>query len=288
MTESLFIPDVIEENSNGIFARHPIRATLPVLLATTTDDRPDDFNTARKPLITVACANLSEFNFQFDSSFIGPTAVLGFDSLARIIKAHPGSPMSVFGHADPTGKQGYNKHLSERRARAVFGVMINDPSIWVDLFLHHQDTPGDNWGPRVLRSVAAALGGDPGEGDAALDSRARDAIRKVLGLGATALVVQADPKMLLALFTLYFVFIRGAGFPTLGRSDFLGTTGQKAAFQGCSEFNPQLLLSRNELAGFEKGGEDGEQARNDANEPNRRVLIFLFAKGSTVDPKKWP
>ena len=97
----IFIPDLIEENQAGIFARHPARATLPVLTAPTTPDRAGATNRVRQHLVTVACSNLSDNTFAFDSSVMSPDMAEGIEGLAKLIALYPGSPLTIFGHADP-------------------------------------------------------------------------------------------------------------------------------------------------------------------------------------------
>src|ERR1700710_3019862 len=128
------IPELIEETSVGIFARHPQRFELPVLVARTTADRADASNRVRQSLVTVACANLKDFAFAFDSSFLAPESAPGFTSLSKLLTLYPGFPISIFGQADPVGSPEYNKFLSERRARSVFGLLLRRTDVWEHLF----------------------------------------------------------------------------------------------------------------------------------------------------------
>jgi outer membrane protein OmpA-like peptidoglycan-associated protein len=41
---------------------------------------------------------------------------VSFGKLQRLREGHAGSPFSVFGHADPTGDDTFNKRLSDHRA----------------------------------------------------------------------------------------------------------------------------------------------------------------------------
>jgi hypothetical protein len=71
----------------------------------------------------------------------------------------------------------------------------------------------------------------------------------------------------------------------LTKSDFLAQGADpkgKGDVQGCSEFNPLLVLSNPELSTLSKAQRDQE------NEPNRRVVIFLFRPGTTVSAADWP
>jgi len=292
MPSSIYVPDMIDENPNGIFAAHPNRAMLPVIVAPTTDARSAAHNTIRKDFVVVACANLKEYNFAFDSSVVEPRARDGFIALARLLARYPKCPMSLFGHADPTGEETYNKWLSERRARAIYAVMIRDPDIWEQLYRDQQGAPGDNWGLRSLQLMLDGMGFMPGNYDGKMDDRTRDAIRECLGLPPLA-PVGNTAAIRKAIFERYMDWLRTdpvgkVTFPGLGPDDFLGGAKQKATLQGCSEFNPQYLLGRVELKGMEAGGDEGKAARNAAFEPDRRVVIYLFAQGTKIDPKKWP
>ena len=64
-------------------------------------------------------------------------------------------------------------------------------------------------------------------------------------------------------------FLDGAKTP-------LGAPGD---LQGCSELRSELIFARDERKDFEERGKPGEEDRNAANEPNRRVVIYVFDKG---------
>jgi hypothetical protein len=96
------------------------------------------------------------------------------------------------------------------------------------------------------------------------------------------------PKTRRALFLAYMDAIcvdeEGAPFH-LDKGEFLGggvDLGGKGDVQGCGEFNPALLLSREELRTLPKPERDVE------NTPNRRVVAFLFRPGARVDALRWP
>jgi hypothetical protein len=63
-------------------------------------------------------------------------------------------------------------------------------------------------------------------------------------------------------------------------------SGGKGDYQGCSEFNPEVLFSKEEETEFAR--EDNKEERDAANAPNRRVIVLLFRPGSQVDPARWP
>ena len=70
----------------------------------------------------------------------------------------------------------------------------------------------------------------------------------------------------------------------LKKTDFLGrgAAGGKADYQGCSDFNPLLLLSKDENKSLSK------TKWRLLNQPNRRVVLFLFSATRKIDPSQWP
>jgi len=54
------------------------------------------------------------------------------------------------------------------------------------------------------------------------------------------------------------------------------------ALQGCSRFNPVKLLPISVMNG------DDQDARNAADAPNRRVIMFFFRKGVKITKADWP
>jgi len=70
-------------------------------------------------------------------------------------------------------------------------------------------------------------------------------------------------------------------------SEFLGRgqdPGGKGDYQGCSEFNPVLRFS----AADEQALSTQKPERDRRNASNRRVLVFLWPPGLTIDPAGWP
>lgn len=237
---------------HGTVASHPGRETQPFLVAPTTAE---DFNTFGLDLIPVACLSLNDILFEFDSSFVTPDAIKILQHLPDLRQRHKNSkgelpPLSVFGHADPVGQDEYNKSLSGRRAKAVYGVLTHDVGLWHSLL----NTPlgGDNWKSKNLLARMRSALNDTG-------NRAVDA-------------VIADYQKLLCPIA-------------IAKSDFLGQGADpqgKAAFQGCSDFNPLIILSKSDATTL------SHEDRNKANEPDRRVVVFLFRAGTKVNASLWP
>jgi len=253
----------------GISGEHaPGGEQLEFLVGPSTSS---EFNTAHLRLIPIACWRVDDVRFRFDSSF--PLFDLSSDAsnpndiraelkaLSDLVKAHPASPLSVFGHADPVGNDDYNKTLSGRRATAIYALLIRDTSLWDNLF--NKPFGGDNWHTDVLESMQKATGLPKGTQNSVLFKR-------------------------------YMDLLCGAGFQ-LQKTDFLAQgadSGGKGDFQGCGEFNPLLLFSKETQSTFDaaaqKKDKNGLQERDAANAPNRRVMVLMFRKGSKVDPAKWP
>ena len=302
----IFVPDFIEETSRGIFARHASRASLPVLTAPTTTLRPSASNRVRQHLVVVACANLKDSAFAFDSSFIDRSMAEGFDSLSKLVTLYPGAPLTLFGHTDPEGPAGgadqYNKFLSERRARAVYALLLRRTEIWEQLFSdagERQHVLGDNWGLRSVQHMLDALeffpGNLDGKPDAATDSALADFVEKRTGTRPKR--GQNDAPTRALLFKAYMDFLTPVDPEDATRKwqlppeRFLNGAAGKVSgpgdFQGCSAFNPQLVLARAELDALAKEGDIGRASRHGLHEPNRRVVIYLFAPG-TIMPDRWP
>lgn len=298
----ILIPDLVEETSTGIFARHPARFELPVLVAPTTEDREQATNRLRQSLVAVACANLKDYAFDFDSSFLAARSADGFANLQKLTALYPGSPLSLFGQADPVGDPVYNKFLSERRARAVFGLLLRRTAVWEQLYsdeTERQHVPGDVWGVRVIQAMLVALGFTPGA-DGKWDAATRQAFSDCivsLGGAVPGHSVANSPATRKVLFAAYMDLLCPPDPANPSRkwqlqpSDFLGggqaPLGAPGDLQGCSEFNPQLLFAQEEEDDFKARGKDGKADRNAANEPNRRVVIYLFEPLATK-PSTWP
>jgi OmpA-OmpF porin, OOP family len=68
---------------------------------------------------------LRGINFDFDKSNIKREWAGVLDEAARIMKERPNIKVMVEGHTDSKGTEPYNQKLSERRARSVFGYLVD-------------------------------------------------------------------------------------------------------------------------------------------------------------------
>jgi peptidoglycan-associated lipoprotein len=64
-------------------------------------------------------------HFGFDRAEIEPSAHAALDRFASVVQRHyAGSHLTVEGFADPAGSEAYNRQLSQRRAQAVEGYLL--------------------------------------------------------------------------------------------------------------------------------------------------------------------
>jgi len=248
-------------SEGGIAGTHPAPRGLELRVGSTTADQ---FNVITFPLIAIACFRVDDIRFGFGTSFV--TTDPNDDQndirkemqlLVDLREANPQSPLCVFGHADPVGNDDFNKQLSGRRAIVIYALLISttDPDSAVKLW--QGVAKAENWGSNERQHMQTTTGLPDGTADADLFK---------------AYMQKLAPPAL-----------------KIGKQDFLAQgkdPNGKGDFQGCSEFNPQLIFSKEKNDAFEKDPE--KTARNDANSENRRVIVLLFQKGSKVEPANWP
>lgn len=259
-----------DASAAGMVGDHPEVSPFRILAAPSTEDQ---FNRIRLPLVSVACWAVDDVRFAFDSSFVnadcsggaGPPEDIRVElaALKSLVEAKPGCPLALFGHADPVGDDSYNKALSERRSRALYALLIfgTEPETAVGYW--QSIAKAEHWGKPQSDAMQAFVTANGGNSSAGL-------VRTYMGLLAAA-------------------------GPAMSKTDFLAQgagADRKGDFQGCSEFNPLVVFSQEKQAAFDsakaKNDGPGMDERNAANAPNRRVLGFLFRKGTRVDPAKWP
>jgi peptidoglycan hydrolase-like protein with peptidoglycan-binding domain len=268
-------------------------------VAPTTSDR---VNTLRQRLIVRACWRMNRSLFEFDSSFIRPEISEDLKRLQALRKGSPRTLIGVFGHADPSGEDDYNKELAGRRATALFALLTRDPAAWEKLF--SSPSGGDNWGlrstqrilTRLTRKSPAPNPSDPnvyytGTVDGTFGPLTDRAIRDFQTDNGLAVDGIAGPNTRAVLYPLYMDAIsisEGSPFK-LEAKDFVGEgadPGGKGAMQGCGEFNPVRILSK---ADQQKLAQSKEQrARDPRNAQNRRVTLFLFEKATLPPLAEWP
>jgi hypothetical protein len=268
----------------GVAADHlplplPVGIVAPALVA-------KEHNTIKSSLVPFACWRAQDMRFEFGSSIVGPDMRAEVAELKKLIDRHTlpnpqGVPtfkpaLSVFGHADPTGNDDFNKVLSGRRAQAIYAMLTRKVDLWDQLHANPQGQ--DKWEPKAIFTMQDALGRPRSSPLAAGARRAlfKDYMDDLCTVrdaaGQPVLDAQGQPVQL-----------------QLQTTDFLGNgadPGGKADFQGCGEFNPFLIFSDSKSKIF--ADPDFKDLRDAENAPNRRVLIFLFRAGVRVDPSAWP
>jgi len=248
-------------SDGGVTGQHEPVAPIELRVGSSTADQ---MNTVRLRLIPVACFRVDDIRFAFDSSFVFSDPADDKNDiraelrlLADLLDKHPQSPLSVFGHADPVGNDDYNKQLSGRRATVIYALLIANTQASTAVTMWQSVSKQEKWGERERQTMQALTGLPSGTPESEL---IKAYMQKLL-----------PPEL------------------KLGKQDFLaqGVDAKgKGDFQGCSEFNPLLIFSTPRNNDFES--QKTKTARNDANAPNRRVMVLLFRKGSKVDPAKWP
>ena len=243
---------VVSSSDLGTTASHPLRVVHSLYVAPSTAG---EVNSFALDILPVACMALADILFEFDSSFVTPHIANVIKDLPGLREKHRGKSgklptLTIFGHADPTGEDEYNKKLSGRRALAVYGLLTQDVSVWENLY--NDPRGGDDWKSKnVVSSMKKALGdGAPG----AREDLFRAYMEKLCPF-------KLEKKDFL-----------GGGADSSGKADYLG----------CGEFNPLRLLSQKENQKLSK------PQRNKENQPNRRVVIYVFRPGDRVNAKTWP
>jgi hypothetical protein len=255
----------------------------------------EEFNTLGERLTPKGCFRLEDVRFEFDSSFIKPEAAQEMPLLADLIekytlKTPDGSvkpPLSIFGHADPVGRDEYNKRLSGRRATAVYAMLVRDVDMWESLYSN--PAGGDEWGTKSIQTMLASLNYSPGPIDGIVGEKTKSSIRAFQGDHGIKVDGIAGPSTRKELSRAYMDMLCCSRLELNKEENFLAKHNDdkgKGDYQGCGEFNPVLMFSREEHERYQQAQDKTE--RNNENSSNRRVLILLFPPGRHIDPDLWP
>jgi len=266
----------------GYAGSHKIQDQFPILAA---PSHGKEKNTIREELITVACWKIDDVRFHFDSSFVMPGSKPEFAEFAAVRASVPGAPLSLFGHADPVGDDTYNKKLSGRRAKAIYGVLTRDVAMWEQLYSNSEGV-SDDWKLNHLQIMLGALGFDPGNTSGNATAKSNQAIKDFQSKNGGPSTGSADTATRAKLFKAYMDFLCPVTVP---KGEFLGggaSPAGKADYQGCSEFNPLMMFSAAENQKFSASSNKTE--RNAENQVNRRVLGLFFRPGTKVPLDAWP
>lgn len=228
-------------------------------------------NTIRMELVAVACWRMDDSGFSFGSSFLTSETRDDFGALAGLADRYPGSPLSIFGHADPVGDDAFNKVLSGNRALSVYGVLTHSPAVWESLYTEAGGAQG--WGSTAISHMLAALGYD-----SVRTFQEKTGLQPVDNIAGK----QTREK----LFTDYMKWLCPRVWQ---KSAFLGGGADaqgKGDYQGCGEFNPSMVFSQAESEAFSQS--ENREERDSQNSVNRRVVIFFFQPGTSASALKWP
>src|SRR5579859_5067245 len=163
-------------SDGGVHGLHPSADSPTFFVAPTTAE---EFNNTRLPLIPIACWRVRRNPLPFDPSFLAadPSAASAgapndirseLLNLISLVQAHPGCPLSVFGHADPVGTDDYNKLLSGRRAMAIYALLIFNTDSGTALKLWRDNAGKENGGANQRDMMQSFTGLPSGTQDPAL------------------------------------------------------------------------------------------------------------------------
>ncbi|MBM3790476.1 MAG: hypothetical protein FJW35_09025, partial [Acidobacteria bacterium] len=107
----------------------------------------------RVPSLTLAGAN-----FEFDKTFVLPTAKADMERIYQLKQQHAHRRLAVFGHTDAAGPDDYNNGLSLLRAQAAHAVLTRDTAWWLRRLDGASGDTEQPWGTREIQHMLQALG----------------------------------------------------------------------------------------------------------------------------------
>jgi len=109
-------PAIAQQTDDLSRAESELRSTMPSAGADVRRASPDE----------VVVTMPSDITFAFNSAAVKPRFLDHIDDLARTLNRYPNLVIAIVGHADAIGSDDYNQALSERRARSVGAVLMDD------------------------------------------------------------------------------------------------------------------------------------------------------------------
>jgi OmpA-OmpF porin, OOP family len=99
--------------------------------------------------------------FDYNSSRLDPGSREILRFAANVYRTGNPATVQVIGYADPSGSSGYNQRLSQRRADAVAGALVNEGVPSSTLVVTARGETTDPPTPGQDRRVEVILGGSP-------------------------------------------------------------------------------------------------------------------------------
>jgi hypothetical protein len=187
---------------------------------------------------------------------------------------------------------------------AVYAVLTRTYAIWEELF--QNSFGGDVWGVASIQTMLSIPLRKPpkneleppyysGPIDGAKTKQTKQDTDDAVAAYRMARGLNTINEVRRKLFEEYMDAIchdpSGELFVLDPKKDFIargkGCKGLKGDVQGCGDFNPIFLLSK-EMEATSKTTPEMVESRNDIYKVDRRVLVFLFRQGTEIDPHKWP
>ena len=187
----------------GFSASHPDLELFDILVAPSTSGK--EKNTIRMELQPVACWKINDTRFDFASSFVLPDSKSEFKELQRLREGHVGAPFSIFGHADPTGDDNFNKRLSDHRSESIYAVLTHDAARWEKLYNAYG--AGEGWGIASIQHMLTALGEAPGPVTGTMNPETKEAVKSFQGKNELTDDGDPGPKTRAKLFAAYQNFL---------------------------------------------------------------------------------
>lgn len=255
--------EIHHQTTHGISAEHQNKS-IKELRAPLLDSQEEPPINTKIPLPIETCWKVEDICFEFNSLIVknDKGTIEEFKELANQIKNKPDAPISIFGHADPIGDDDYNHKLSVYRAKAIYGILIQDVKIWKEIYQDFEPKTKRVKEIKRLQDYLTTIGHYSGPNNGEFNEDTEAAVKSYIE-------------------TLW-------DGPELTKENFLGKDGDgKCAYQGCGEFNPLRIFSK-EQNDYYKKHEEYKKERNEENQINRRVVVLLFKKGTQIDSENWP
>lgn len=108
--------------------------------------------------------------FAFDASFPTPSVASLIKAAHELLDSTPEASVGIFGHADKSGSEEYNKTLSDARAELVFSLLTGDFERFAS------KARDEDWAPEHYQVMLRALGNNPGAIDGQVGPQTKQAV----------------------------------------------------------------------------------------------------------------